>query len=153
VSEAFLLGNQDYRLPGIGAYMSLAVEEGDWGAVLWAVAAMTAVIVALDQFVWRPLGVWAQKFRVEEGAGPGPVSSWFLEWLRCSRLRRLARVLLHRWAPRRKAEPPPAPAGRPTPEGDSRTDWQSVLRAALSRLRWSLWLALALLAPLAYGAW
>jgi len=54
---------------------------------------MVAMIVLLDQLLWRPVVVWAQKFRVEEG-GQGPaMSSWVLTWLRRSRLR----AALVRW--------------------------------------------------------
>ena len=44
------------------------------------------MIVALDQLLWRPVVVWAQKFRVEEGGdADAMMSSWFLDWLRRSR--------------------------------------------------------------------
>ena len=82
ISEAFVLGHKDFRLPGIGSYMSVAVSRGDVRAMLWAIAAMVLMIVILDQLLWRPVVVWAQKFRVEEG-GEGPAaSSWFYDWLR-----------------------------------------------------------------------
>ena len=29
INEAFVLGDQDFRLPGLGSYMSVAVEQGD----------------------------------------------------------------------------------------------------------------------------
>ena len=86
ISEAFRLGEQDFRLPGIGSYMSVAVEQGDVEAMLWAILAMTLMIVLLDQLLWRPVVAWAQKFRVEEGGSQEQVSSWFLNWLRRSRL-------------------------------------------------------------------
>src|SRR6185295_6368397 len=86
INEAFRLGDRDFRLPGIGSYMSKAVEEGDVPAMLWAILAMTLMIVGLDQLLWRPVVVWAQKFRVEEGGEQPVMSSWFLNWLRRSRL-------------------------------------------------------------------
>ncbi len=89
LSEAFQLGDQDYRLPGLGSYMSVAAEAGDVGAQVAAVVAMMAMVVALDQLLWRPLVVWAQKFRIEDGGGGETTSSWFLDWLRRSRLRAL----------------------------------------------------------------
>src|SRR5439155_37314 len=33
VNEAFRLGNRDYRLPGIGSYMSVALDQGNGHAV------------------------------------------------------------------------------------------------------------------------
>jgi NitT/TauT family transport system permease protein len=86
VSEAFVLGQQDFRLPGLGSYMSVAVARGDGRAMAAAVAAMTIMIVALDQLLWRPVVVWAQKFRVEESGQAEAMESWFLDVLRRSRI-------------------------------------------------------------------
>ena len=54
--------------------------------MLWAMLAMLLMIVGLDQLLWRPVVVWAQKFRVEEGGQRSDASSWFLNWLRRSGL-------------------------------------------------------------------
>jgi NitT/TauT family transport system permease protein len=86
VSEAFVLGDKDFRLPGLGSYMSVAVARGDGAAMLAAVVAMTLMIVALDQLLWRPVVVWAQKFRVEESGQTEAMESWFLELLKRSEI-------------------------------------------------------------------
>jgi NitT/TauT family transport system permease protein len=96
VSEAFVLGDKDYRLPGLGSYMSVAVAKGDSGAMAWAVFAMTLMIVLLDQLLWRPVVVWAQKFRVEEGSDDGGAHSWVLDILRRSEVLRGAARLWRR---------------------------------------------------------
>lgn len=90
INEAFQLGKRDFRLPGIGSYMSVAVERGRVDAMLLAILAMTLMILVLDQLLWRPVVAWAQKFRVEESSGL-EVTSWFLDWLRHSRVMRLGR--------------------------------------------------------------
>ena len=46
---------------------------------------MVAVIVLLDQFVWRPVIAWAEKFKVEQVESTDVPSSWLLEVLRESR--------------------------------------------------------------------
>ena len=51
VSEAFVLGEHDFRLPGLGSYMSLAIERGDLRAQAMGVGAMLAMIVFFDQVV------------------------------------------------------------------------------------------------------
>jgi NitT/TauT family transport system permease protein len=96
ISESFKLGDRDYRLPGIGSYMSVAVEQGRVDSMCWAVLAMTLMIIGLDQLLWRPVVVWSQKYRVEESAGSEVASSWFLNWLRRSRLLAVASRLLKR---------------------------------------------------------
>jgi NitT/TauT family transport system permease protein len=109
VSEAFVLGDRDFRLPGLGAYMSVAVARGDVPAMAAAVLAMTALIVALDQLLWRPVVVWSQRFRLEETQGEGEAPrSWFLSLLRRSRLARLVRRRLAAWRASAPAPPPPA---------------------------------------------
>src|SRR5262245_21426784 len=86
INEAYQLGDKDFRLPGVGSYMKVAVDQGRVDAMLWAMFAMLVMIVALDQLLWRPVVVWAQKFRVEEGGEQPVMSSWFLNLLRQSRL-------------------------------------------------------------------
>ncbi len=121
VSEAFVLGDKDFRLPGLGSYMSVAVARGDGAAMAWAVLAMVVMIVALDQLLWRPVVVWSQKFRIEEGGAVEASGAWFLDLLRRSHLLaaggaaldRLARVVFRRRAARpRLAQDHPGIASR-----------------------------------------
>ncbi len=112
VCEAIQLGDQDFRLPGLGSYMKVAVDRGEIPSMLWAILAMVLMIVALDQLLWRPVIVWAQKFRVEEGGYQEAVSSWFLDWLRHSHLFAAARRLLGHWQSQREARSRARPAQR-----------------------------------------
>lgn len=86
ISESFQLGHRDFRLPGVGSYMSAAVAQGNIPAMLWAILAMVSMIVALDQFVWRPVVIWAQKFRVEDSSQADQPTSAILTFYRRSRL-------------------------------------------------------------------
>ncbi len=105
VSEAFVLGDRDFRLPGIGAYMSVAVQRGDGGAMVASVVAMALLVVLLDQLVWRPLVAWSERFRLDEGGGALPARSWVYDLLRRSRLGAALRG-------RRRPPRPPRPAPR-----------------------------------------
>src|SRR6266446_3688097 len=89
VNEAFRLGDHDFRLPGVGAYMSVAVEHGDSRATALALVAMAVMIVASDRLLWRPLVVWAQKYRLDDSAGGPAEESWILGVLQRSVLWRL----------------------------------------------------------------
>ena len=40
INEAFRLGDKDFRLPGVGSYMSVAVERGRIDSMLWAMCSM-----------------------------------------------------------------------------------------------------------------
>ncbi len=95
VNEAFTLGRQDYRLPGIGAYMNQAIRQGDTAAMVGALGAMAMMIVFVDQVCWRPIVVWSQRFKLEETAEEVRPRSWVLDLLRQSRL---FRAFVGRWS-------------------------------------------------------
>ena len=91
--EMFVLGNRDLRLPGLGSYLQTAANAGDTGAILWGVATMVAVIVLMDQIVWRPVIAWSEKFKFELVEASQPPRSPVLDLLRRSRvLSRAARA-------------------------------------------------------------
>ena len=64
--EMFVLGERDFRLPGLGSYLQTAASTGDTTAILWGLSAMIGVIVLLDLLVWRPVIAWAEKFKLEQ---------------------------------------------------------------------------------------
>jgi NitT/TauT family transport system permease protein len=64
--EMFVLGDRDFRLPGLGSFLQTAAGNGDTHAILWGLGAMIGVIVSLDQLIWRPVIVWADKFKFEQ---------------------------------------------------------------------------------------
>jgi len=85
-SEAISVGDTKITLPGIGAYLSLAIDQQNIGAVGWAVAAMAVVIVLYDQLVFRPVVAWSDKFRVELVAAQAQPKSWVLDLIRRAQL-------------------------------------------------------------------
>ena len=89
-SEAITLGDASWKLPGIGAYIALAIEQTDITAVFWAIGAMLAVILAYDQLLFRPLVAWSGKFRVETTASAEAEDPWMLALLRRTHLLRVA---------------------------------------------------------------
>jgi NitT/TauT family transport system permease protein len=96
--------------------MSVAAAKGDVPAMVWAMVAMVTMIVVLDQLLWRPLVVWAQKFRVEEGGNQEAMRSWFYDFVRHSRMLPFLQRLISRARHTAVSAParPPAPA-RATP--------------------------------------
>ena len=83
-AEIFTVGDRDFRLPGLGSYLQTAANKGDIRAILWGVGTLVLVIVILDQLIWRPLLVWAERFKVEMVTGDTVPESWFYEILRNS---------------------------------------------------------------------
>ncbi|MGQ9516243.1 MAG: ABC transporter permease [Anaerolineae bacterium] len=85
-AEIFTVGQRDFRLPGLGAYLQEAANQGNIPAILWGVGALVLVIVLLDQLIWSPLLVWADKFKLETIESDFPPRSWFYDLLQNSRL-------------------------------------------------------------------
>jgi NitT/TauT family transport system permease protein len=93
VNEAFTLGDRDFRLPGVGSYMAVAIAKGDRRAMFWAIVAMSVMILAVDQLLWKPLVAWSERFRLEDLSSAEKPRSWMLDLLRRSPLmRRLRRM-------------------------------------------------------------
>jgi NitT/TauT family transport system permease protein len=86
-AEIFTVGNKDFRLPGVGAYLSEAANAGNVQAITWGLATLLIMIVTLDQLLWRPLLAWSDRFKLEmiETDQERP-HSWFFEAWRKSRV-------------------------------------------------------------------
>jgi NitT/TauT family transport system permease protein len=85
-SEAISVGDNTWKLPGIGSYIAQAQVERDFGAIMWAIVAMLIVILAYDQLLFRPLVAWSAKFRFETTAGATASDPWMLRLIRRTRL-------------------------------------------------------------------
>jgi NitT/TauT family transport system permease protein len=138
--EMFILGERDFRLPGLGSYLQMAASAGNTRAILWGLGAMIAIIVLLDQLVWRPVIAWSDKFKFEQTESAPAAQSMVLDYLRRSRA--LAWISLRFVAPlgERVSSSFAARAGR---------------RAGHRQSRWRKWVAralvLALLGAVGYG--
>jgi NitT/TauT family transport system permease protein len=81
ITESFQLGTRDFRVPGIGSYMSVAIAEGNVRAQIAGVLAMGIVIVAVDRLVWWPLVLWSRKFNLDDFGGAQATKSRLGLWL------------------------------------------------------------------------
>ncbi|MCX7706642.1 MAG: ABC transporter permease subunit [Anaerolineae bacterium] len=95
-AEIFQVGERDFRLRGLGAYLSEAANQGNLQAIFMGIATLVLVIVALDQFLWRPLIAWSERFKLEMVESDQPPTSWFYNMIRRSRL---AEALGRAWHP------------------------------------------------------
>jgi NitT/TauT family transport system permease protein len=85
-SEAISVGDNTWKLPGIGSYVAAALEARDIRAVAWAILAMLVVILLYDQLLFRPLVAWSAKFRFETTSGATGDDPWMLKLMRRTRL-------------------------------------------------------------------
>jgi len=75
-AETFTVGSRDFRLLGLGSYLHAAANAGDIRSILLGVGALVLVIVLMDQFIWRPILAWANKFKVEMVESDDAPQSW-----------------------------------------------------------------------------
>lgn len=87
-AEQFGVGAQNFRLPGLGAYLRAAADAGNVGALGLGLLTLTAAVVLTDQVLWRPLLNWADRFRYEQTGALRPPASPVLTILRRSALAR-----------------------------------------------------------------
>jgi NitT/TauT family transport system permease protein len=85
-SEAISVGNNTWKLPGIGSYVALALEQKNLAAIAYAIVAMLLVIIAYDQLLFRPLVAWSAKFRFETTAAATGTDPWMLKLMRRTRM-------------------------------------------------------------------
>ncbi len=116
--EMFVLGQRDFRLPGLGSYLQTAASQGNVPAILWGLTAMISLIVLLDLLVWRPVIAWADKFKFEQVESADAPRSAVLRLLRRSAtlflLRRKLVVPLREWIAVRFARKASQLAANPT---------------------------------------
>jgi NitT/TauT family transport system permease protein len=84
-SESISVLHQDIHLPGIGSYMAIAADQGNTGAIVYAILTMVILIVAVDQLFWRPVVAWSQKFKNEQTEAGEVPKSWLYDILKRAR--------------------------------------------------------------------
>ena len=111
-SEAITVGDKTVTLPGVGSYLAMAIAQKNLTAVGWVILTMTVVIIIYDQFLFRPLVAWADKFRLEDTMSQAAPESWVLNLIQRTRviqqilrpfgklLKKLARLRLNISLPR-----------------------------------------------------
>ncbi|OON42019.1 sulfonate ABC transporter permease [Izhakiella australiensis] len=85
-SEAITVGSSTITLPGIGAWLALAIARQDMQAIWWVTLTMFIVILAYDQLLFRPLVAWADKYRMETTRSQQAPQSWLRNLMRRTRL-------------------------------------------------------------------
>ncbi|MDG2424202.1 MAG: ABC transporter permease subunit, partial [Phycisphaerales bacterium] len=76
--ELFTVNTTDYSLPGIGSWLVTVQQQGQWGSMATGLGVMALMIILVDQLIFRPVLVWAQRFRMEDQAASSGESSWLV---------------------------------------------------------------------------
>ncbi len=82
--EMFVLGDRDFRLPGLGSYLQTAASADNIPAMIYGIVVVVLIIVATDQIVWRPVIAWSDKFKIEQSASADRINSPILHLIQHS---------------------------------------------------------------------
>jgi NitT/TauT family transport system permease protein len=64
-SEIISSATGNFTLRGLGSFLFRASEEGRSASIALGITALVACVVAIEVLVWRPLQVWAERFKFE----------------------------------------------------------------------------------------
>lgn len=153
-AEIFTLGERDFRLPGLGAFLHTAADAGDLTAIGWGLFSLVLVIIVLDQLVWRPLLIWSGRFRLEFVERDDEPTSFFYDLFHRSvvvawigRGFRRLNELVERWVGQRPADDVPAEERRRSVSG-----WIALV-AIIILTGWGLFNGIRLLFNLSFTQW
>ena len=156
ITEAFQLDHQDFRVKGIGSYMSVAHDANDGWAQFYAVIAMVTMIIAIDQLIWRPLIVWSNKFKIEDTESEFQDRSAVLNFLCRSRVvawfnKKISGLLAPPAIPAVTAS---SPAKETRPSIFDRIPWSGILIVvAIVLIGFGAWNVFKLLAQVTFAEW
>ena len=156
-SEIFIVGNRNFRLPGLGAYLQEAANRGSYEAIAWGLGALVLTIVTLDQLVWRPLLAWSERFTLSLTESPNPPTSWFYNALRNSRLLHSVRTVVLQpplmWLDERLTRQLSTPEEMVRPRRRRPWIWYLLLAAAALGVLYGVWLTVRMLWTLPMEKW
>ncbi len=72
--EIIALGSLSFRLPGIGSFLSLAIDNKNWGHMGIGIICLVLLILLMDFFIWKPAQEFAQMFSFESSTQEGKTS-------------------------------------------------------------------------------
>ncbi len=95
--EIISLGPVNIVLPGLGTLLSQSVQKGKFFLTFFGILSLILVILAMELCIWRPMIIWAQKFRIETGAVEEIQHSHVLDWYRKNPFSRKVRDSFRQW--------------------------------------------------------
>jgi NitT/TauT family transport system permease protein len=98
LSEAIEVSKQNITLPGVGSYIDKAIREANLTALMYASITMLIIIILYDQFIFRPLLAWAERFHAEIDEETAIHQSWFYDLLTKTRLLKTCEIVFTKFA-------------------------------------------------------
>jgi len=80
VSEVIIVGLHSYTVPGMGAYIALALKTMNVKAIIYATMAILTIICIFNELFLKPFATWSYKFLYEFNIGANKKNySWLLD--------------------------------------------------------------------------
>lgn len=157
--EYFTREKKSFHLPGLGSYLATAADGGDVGAIAWGLLVLLEIILLIDFLVWRPLIVWANKFKCKTVEERNPPQLVVLDcWQRSPTLKilktRLSKTLEQTFG-RGIRQPFPHPTSSSSRNRDWIVQWLNwlFLSGLTFIIGWRTWEAAMLLRVLNWAEW
>ena len=93
--ESFTLSGENFRLPGLGSYLSTAANQGNFRAILAGLSLLILIIITIDFLVWQPLIAWVEKFKYQAVEAQSVPQSILLDFLQRSPTIRVLTASIH----------------------------------------------------------
>jgi NitT/TauT family transport system permease protein len=71
-AEIFSSGSTSISLPGIGSYLWKYAALGNTDALVTGIVILVLVIIALNFLLWKPLSLWAERYRYDTSPSANP---------------------------------------------------------------------------------
>lgn len=88
--EGFVLGDKNYRLPGLGSFLSVTFERQEYASFSAGLACLMLMVWGVDFLLWRPLIAWSAQYRDGNEQDQSGEKSLFLNLLRKSQATQIA---------------------------------------------------------------
>lgn len=93
--EGFVLGDKNYRLPGLGSFLSVTFEKQEYSSFAAGLGCLVLMVWGVDFLLWRPLIAWSAQYRDGLEQDHHIEKSLFLNLLRKSHVTQLATEKFH----------------------------------------------------------
>jgi NitT/TauT family transport system permease protein len=80
--EAFVLGEKNYRLPGIGSFLGASFETQNMLAFWVGILVLILAILGIDFLLWKPLITWCAQNSDDTNSAHEPKSYIYQLWLK-----------------------------------------------------------------------
>lgn len=96
--EIISVGSHKYIVPGMGAYISLAIKNKDVYGIMNSLMAIIVLIVIFNEMLFKPAFAWGSKFVYEFSSTGNRRNSWLLDYMHNSNICKFLNSIFRRFS-------------------------------------------------------